>query len=66
MFDFTTNHRFVGATVRATNDTYGLTPSREMGDEEIVKSIIPYDGTILTDKGNCYLAGGYRIMRFAN
>lgn len=58
-------HKLIGATVRATNRTYGLAPARPLGDEEIVTKVDSYDSTIYTDKGNCYLLGGYLVMRHA-
>lgn len=53
----------VGATIRANNSTHGLAPAREMGPDEIVTKIEPYDLSVWTDAGNYHLGGTYTIMR---
>ena len=58
-------HRIIGATVRATNRTYGLAPAREMGPEETVAEVLySYDMTIRTVEGNTYLNGDYLVIRY--
>lgn len=58
-------HKLVGATVRATNRTYGLAPSRAWGEPETVKQVVcEYDSTIETVEGNTYLNGDYTIIRY--
>lgn len=58
--------RLVGATVRATNRTFGLAPARPTGPEETVAEVIDtYDLTIRTVEGNVYLNGGFTVIRFA-
>jgi hypothetical protein len=60
------HHKIIGATIRATNRTHGLAPSRPWGKEETVEEIVcEYDMTIRTVEGNTYLNGDYTIMRYA-
>lgn len=62
----TATHKIIGATIRATNRTYGLAPARPLGDPETVTEVVSeYDMTIRTAEGNVYLNGDYRIMRYA-
>lgn len=56
-------HKLIGATVRATNRTYGLLPAQPYGDEETVVSVNEYDATVRTAEGNTYMLGGYLVMR---
>lgn len=64
--DTATTHRLVGATVQATNRTFGLAPAREPGSPEIVVEVLdPYDLTVRTDAGNVYLNGDYRVLTAA-
>lgn len=56
--------RLLGATVCATNRTYGLAPSREPGPAETVVKVDPYDNTVETAEGNTYLSGDYTIHHF--
>ena len=59
-------HKIIGATIRATNRTYGLAPARAWGHEETVAEVVcEYDMTIRTVEGNTYMNGGYTIMRYA-
>lgn len=58
-------NKIIGAIIRATNRTYGLAPSRPLGEEETVMEIVSeYDMTIRTFEGNVYLNGDYMIMRW--
>lgn len=62
----TTQHKIIGATVRATNRTHGLTPARDSGKPETVTEVVDeYDMTIRTSEGNVYLRGGYTISHYA-
>jgi hypothetical protein len=62
----TTQHRIIGATVRATNRTFGLAPARPAGADETVTEVVnEYDLTIATDKGNVYANGDFTIVRYA-
>ncbi len=59
-------NKLIGATVRATNRTYGLLPSQPYGPEETVAKIVnEYDMTIKTVEGNVYPNGGYLVVRFS-
>jgi hypothetical protein len=58
-------HKLIGATIRATNRTYGLAPARPYGDEETVTDVDPYDASVKTAEGNSYMLGGYLVMRLA-
>lgn len=59
-------HKIIGATIRATNRTYGLAPARPWGEPETVAEVVcEYDMTIRTAEGNVYANGDYRIMRYA-
>jgi hypothetical protein len=53
----------IGATVRATNRTYGLAPARDYGPDETVIKVDAYDSTVYTTEGNRYPNGGYLVMR---
>jgi hypothetical protein len=53
----------IGATIRAANRTYGLAPARDYGPDETVVRVDAYDSTVYTAEGNCYLNGGYLVMR---
>lgn len=58
--------KIIGATVRATNRTYGLAPAREAGEPETVVEVVSaYDMTIRTAEGNVYANGDYTIVRYA-
>ena len=58
-------HKLIGATVRATNRTYGLAPARPWGEPETVAEVLnEHSLTIRTVEGNVYLLGGYLIMRY--
>lgn len=61
-----TTHKLIGATIRATNRTYGLAPARDYGPDETVVKVNAYDATVYTAEGNCYLLGGYVVMRHAD
>jgi hypothetical protein len=61
----TVTHKLIGAIIRATNRTHGLTPALAWGKEETVAAVDPYDNTVRTTDGNTYLAAGYQIMRYA-
>lgn len=57
-------HQLIGATVRATNRTFGLAHGRPLGEEETVSEIVcEYDMTIRTEEGNVYANGDYVVMR---
>lgn len=59
-------HKIIGATVRATNRTFGLAPSRPAGDPETVVEVVDdYSLTIRTDAGNVYGNGDFTIVRYA-
>ena len=58
-------NRLIGATVRATNRTYGLAPARPAGEPETVARILdPYALLIETAEGNVYANGDFTIVRF--
>ena len=58
--------RIIGATIRATNRTFGLVPSRTHGEPEIVVELVnAYDLTVKTDAGNVYANGDFVIVRYA-
>ena len=58
--------RFIGATIRANNRTFGLRPAQEAGPEETVVAIVDdYHLIVETDAGNVYTNGDFTVMRFA-
>lgn len=61
------NHdNLIGATVRATNRTFGLRPAQPYGEEETVAEIVDaYHLVIKTVEGNVYSNGDFLVMRHA-
>lgn len=58
--------KIIGASIRAANRTYGITPSQPPGPVETVLEVVnPYTGLIRTVEGNLYRNGNFSILKFA-
>jgi hypothetical protein len=58
--------RIIGATIRATNRTFGLAPARPAGEPETVTEVIDaYSLIVGTDAGNVYANGDFTIVCYA-